>query len=211
MRFFQNKRGFTLIELMIAGLVVTVGLTGVAAMQITALKGTFSANSNSNGSGIALAWAEWLNGLMSHTDQEKFQDNVTNMWNRENLITLMNLDTLKTDTMAAYDPDKNIITPFVEYMLPSSTEDIAKCFNGQKPFVSTSGGSKTLTFIKQGHTLFTAADMPPPAPVGSHLLLRVAANVPFVNVATVEVSIPYSNAFTNKRGATLHFVVSSNM
>ena len=199
MRFFQNKRGFTLIELMIAGLVVTVGLTGVAAMQITALKGTFSANSNSTGSGIALAWAEWLNGLVSHTDQEKVVDNTTNMWTRENLRNLSRLD-----SSSPFDQLS------VEVQLPSSTDDLVKCFNGTKDFVLTTGGSRTLAFRKEGGTPFTAADLPPPPPAGAHLVMRVAANVPVYNTATIEISLLYTNAFSNQRGATMHFVVAAN-
>ena len=209
MRFFQDKRGFTLVELMIAAMVLLVGLTGVAAMQLTALKGTFAANSNSTGAGIALAWSEWLDGLMNHTDQPKNIDPVTGMWFRQNLISLNSLDSNQNDTA------------YTEYQLPSSTDEIVKCFNGQQAFVSTTGYSKTVVFIKVGSQIsaagttipipFTAADMPPPAPEGSHLVLRIAANVPVINTCSVEVSLPYTNAFSKKTGATLHFVVSSNM
>ncbi len=41
---------------MIATMVLVVGLTGVAAMQMTALDGSMFANSQSSGAGIALAW-----------------------------------------------------------------------------------------------------------------------------------------------------------
>jgi prepilin-type N-terminal cleavage/methylation domain-containing protein len=211
MSFFQDTRGFSLIEVMVAVMVLTLGLTGVAGMQIKALNGTFAANSNSTGSGIALAWAEWLDGLMNHTDQEKIVDNTTNMWTRENLRLLTRLDTDPNDTMVVYHLNATPPVPFTEYELPSSIADIVKCFNGQKAFVSTTGQSKTLTFRKEGGTLFTAADLPPPAPAGARLVLRIAANVPCINTATIEVSLPYTNAFVKKRGATLHFVVASNM
>ena len=200
MRFFQDKKGFSLVELMIATVVLTIGLTGVAGMQIKALNGTFAANSNSTGSGIALAWAEWLDGLVSHTDQEKIIDNTTNMWTRENLRNLTRLD--------AANPNDQLP---VEVVLPSTTDDIVKCFNGQKAFVLTTGVTKTLVFRKEGGALFAAKDMPPPAPAGARLLLRIWANVPIVNTVSVEVSLPYTNAFVNQRGATLHFVLASSM
>jgi prepilin-type N-terminal cleavage/methylation domain-containing protein len=210
MRFFQDKKGFSLIELMIAVMVLTIGLTGVAAMQLTALSGTFFANSQATGSGVGLAWSEWLSGLMNHSDQDKNQDPATLMWNRENVNTLMSLDSNPNDTS------------YTEYEMPRLTDDLVKCFNGQQAFVATSGFSKTVVFVKQGSTPataisarvlvpFTAPDMPPPAPAGAQLVLRIAANVPYINTSTIEVSLLYKNAFVNKRGATMHFVVASNM
>lgn len=199
MRFMQDHRGFTLVELMAAVVVLVIGLTGVAAMQMTALNGTFVASGKSTGSGVALAWTEWLNGLMSHPDQDKTVDINTGMWGRENFSRLASLDPQQNDQA------------YIEVVLPSSINDIVACFNGQKAFVLSTGATKTLVFRKEGGTLFTAKDLPPPAPAGAKLVLRIAANVPVINTASVEVSVPYNNAFAKNQGATLHFVVASNM
>ncbi len=199
MRFFLGKRGFSLIELMVAVMVLTIGLTGVAAMQLTALSEVFFANSNSTGSSTALAWAEWLTSHMNQTDQEKIVDSNTGMWNRANLFWLMSFDSNKTDT------------GYAEIQMPSTMADIVSFFNTTRTVVFTSGESKSVVFRKEGGAPFTAQDMPPPAPAGSILVLRIAANVPVVNTATIEVSLPYKNAFVKKMGATLHFVVASSM
>jgi prepilin-type N-terminal cleavage/methylation domain-containing protein len=199
MSFLKDIRGFTITELMAAVVVLTIGLTGVAAMQMTALNGTFVANGKSTGSGIALAWTEWLNGLMSHADQDKIFDSNTGMWTRENVFRLASLDPGQNDQS------------YVEIVLPLAINDIVACFNGQQAFVLSTGGTKTVAFRKEGGTLFTAKDLPPPAPAGAKLVLRIAANVPVVNTASVDIAVPYKNAFAKGLGATLHFVVSSNM
>jgi hypothetical protein len=43
------------------------------------------------------------------------------------------------------------------------------------------------------------------------MVWRIAANVPVVNTATVEISIIYINAFIRSRGVTLRFVVGASM
>jgi prepilin-type N-terminal cleavage/methylation domain-containing protein len=222
MRFIHDTRGFSLVEVLIATLILTVGLTGVAAMQITSMNGTFFANSQATGSATALAWSEWINGLVSHEDQQKpaydlVVDGVTKKkFFRENYISFINLDDDPYDSYnaATYAPNAKPtphLAPFVQVELPNDIDDIVDCFNGDKNFETSAGDSIKLTFRKQGGGKFTAQDMPPPAPAGARLVLRIAANVPVLETATIEVAVMYTNAFINDRGASLRFVIASNM
>ena len=226
MRFIKDTQGFSFVELMIATLVMTVGLTGVAAMQIKALNGTFFANSQASGATVALAWSEWLSGMIAngYQDTKEYKRTVNGQVEtallRENFVYLTMLDDNQADSFDGdtYAPDAKPtphFPPFVQVELPTTTQGLADCFNGVTAFVTSSGKSVKLKFKKQqledsDAVLFTAADMPPLAPPGARLLLRVAANVPVGNTATIEVAVKYKNAFVNDRGATLRFVVASN-
>lgn len=240
MRCIRNSRGFTLIETMIATMVLTFGLTGVAAMQISALNGSFTADSRSTGSSVALAWTEWLTGLMRNANQETmmyFGDIDT--LHPENFVLLTQLDPNAADDLSAYDAATMDVydykssgaqnpKPFVQLVMPSSKEAMVDMFNGDAPFKTSDGRSVTLRFRKLGpgpqldpldptappkvpYIPFDVSDLPPPAPAGSRMIWRIAANVPVADTATVEISIVYANAFTRNRGATLRFVVGANM
>lgn len=54
----RNKKGFSLIEVMVAMLVITVGLLGLSAMQATALKGSSLGGNMSSANNIARDVAE---------------------------------------------------------------------------------------------------------------------------------------------------------
>jgi prepilin-type N-terminal cleavage/methylation domain-containing protein len=222
----RDKKGFSLVETMIATMVLVVGLTGVAAMQMTALEGSMFANSQSSGAGIALAWEEWLTGLMKNPDQDTevyFGDIQT--LHPENFVELTSLDADNPNdkmdvydnrTMSVFDPDAiHPPTPFVQVEMPATTQELLAMLNGEAPFVTTDGYSVRLQFRKQGsieeYLEFEAKDLPPLAPPGSRMVWRIAANVPVVNTATVEISIIYINAFIRSRGVTLRFVVGASM
>jgi hypothetical protein len=222
----RDKKGFSIVETMIATVVLVVGLTGVAAMQMTALEGSMFSNSQSSGAGIALAWEEWLTGLMKNPSQDTdiyFGDIQT--LHPENFVRLTSLDAENpNDKMDVYDPAKMSVfdpdsesspKPFVQVEMPATTQELAEMFNGERDFVTTDGDSVKLLFRKQGsideYLKFEAKDMPPPAPPGSRMVWRIAANVPVVNTATVEISIIYINAFIRSRGVTLRFVVGASM
>lgn len=226
MHFIRDKKGFSLVETMIATMVLVVGLTGVAAMQMTALEGSMFANSQSSGAGIALAWEEWLTGLMKNPDQDTaiyFEDILT--LHPENFVALTSLDAENpNDKMDVYDPATMSVfdldsrkkpTPFVQVVMPATAEELVDMFNGETPFVTRGGFSIRLQFRKQGsideYLKFEAKDLPPLAPPGARMVWRIAANVPVVNTATVEISIIYINAFIRSRGVTLRFVVGASM
>ncbi len=232
MQCMKNTKGFTLVEVLIATMVLTIGLTGVAAMQINALNGTFAANAQSSSSSVALAWEEWLLGLMKNpmqTTETYFGD--INMQHPENFVWLTSLDKDPTDTLDAYDYDKmNVFNPnasqakdpkpFVQVVMPSSTDKLVDWFNGDTAFATADGRSMKLRFRKLGSNAITdpdvfvpfeKMDMPPPAPPGSVMVWRVAANVPVQNTATVEISIIFTNAFTRNKGVTLRFLVGAEM
>ncbi len=226
MRVIRDNRGFSLVEMMIATMVLCIGLTGVAAMQMTALEGSMFANSQSSGAGIALAWEEWLTGLMKNPNQDTsvyFGDIQT--LHPENFVLLTSLDEDNpNDKMAVYDNvTMNVFllepqlppSPFVQVEMPATRQELVDMFNGVRPFVTTEGYTVQLQFRKQGssevYIPFEVQDMPPPAPAGSRMVWRIAANVPVVNTATIEISIIYINAFIRSRGVTLRFVVGASM
>lgn len=213
MQCIREQKGFTLVELMIATVVLVVGLSGVAAMQLNAMNSTFFANSQSSGAGIALAWEEWLFRLIKNPDQDTdtyFGD--IGMQHPENFVLLASLDADPNDKEYA---DKNKPSPFAQVVMPSTTQELVALFNGSKSFVTEDGRSLQLQFRKQGsstaYLAFKPEDMPLPAPEGARMVWRIAANVPVENTATVEISIIYANAFVKNRGVTLRFVVGANM
>lgn len=59
----MNEKGFTLIEFMIAVLVLGIGMLAVAKMQITAMSGNFAANNMTMASTLAQDKIEALKGL----------------------------------------------------------------------------------------------------------------------------------------------------
>ena len=56
----KSSEGFTLIEVVIAMVILAFGILGVATMQIRAIKGNASANHMSEASIVASDQAEWL-------------------------------------------------------------------------------------------------------------------------------------------------------
>jgi prepilin-type N-terminal cleavage/methylation domain-containing protein len=217
----NDTRGFSLIEVMVATLILTLGLAGVAAMQLTAMNGIFIASSQANGSATALAWSEWLNGVVGQQKQDidpyvlDVDGTKVIKYLRENYIAVANFDNKPTDS---YNPDTYVpdgdnpkLEPFVQVELPDTREELAACFNGDKDFVTSDGRTVRATFKKEGGTDFTPEDMPPPAPPGARLVMRIAANVPVSETATIELSVVYANAFVRDRGPTMRFVVASNM
>lgn len=56
----KSECGFTIIEVMIALVVLGVGLLGVAAMQTKSIQGNLFGGRVTEGSSVAEAWMEWL-------------------------------------------------------------------------------------------------------------------------------------------------------
>ena len=62
-RFLKNQQGFSLIEAMIAMVILSVGLLAVGLMQISAIKGNTNALSRTDGVAMAQSVMDRLRGL----------------------------------------------------------------------------------------------------------------------------------------------------
>jgi len=60
MKLRENEKGFSIMEVMIAIVVLVTGLLGVAAMQTRAIQCNLSAGRCTEGSTFGEAWMEWL-------------------------------------------------------------------------------------------------------------------------------------------------------
>jgi type IV pilus modification protein PilV len=60
MQLRDNAQGFSIVEVMIAVVVLVAGLLGVAAMQTKAMQYNMSAGRYTAGSALGEAWMEWL-------------------------------------------------------------------------------------------------------------------------------------------------------
>jgi len=60
MQLGENEKGFSIMEVMIAIVVLVTGLLGVAAMQTKAIQCNLSAGRCTEGSTFGEAWMEWL-------------------------------------------------------------------------------------------------------------------------------------------------------
>jgi Tfp pilus assembly protein PilV len=60
MQLRNNAQGFTIVEVMIAVVVLVAGLLGVAAMQTRAMQCNVSAGRYTAGSALGEAWMEWF-------------------------------------------------------------------------------------------------------------------------------------------------------
>jgi type IV pilus assembly protein PilV len=58
-----NKKGFTLIEVMIGLVILAIGLLAIAGMQMTAVRGNFSSKNLTQASYVAQERLEFLRGL----------------------------------------------------------------------------------------------------------------------------------------------------
>lgn len=95
MKIYRSNAGFTLIEVMIALAVLTIGMTGLAAMQLSAMQFSHSSHYRSLASTIALDFEErlWLE-LADNNFECSPADNwagkvgaLATDWNRANLAT----------------------------------------------------------------------------------------------------------------------------
>lgn len=58
--WLHREAGFTITEVMIAVMILTVGLLGVAAMQLKAINDNYRATVLTEKTGVAEQWMEWL-------------------------------------------------------------------------------------------------------------------------------------------------------
>jgi len=185
MRCLNSNAGFSIVEAMVAVMILTIGLTAVAGMQVKALQGNSFAWSFSTGSNAALSWLEWYAGFMSQQDQPSITYN--GKLCRQNFARLSLLDTDITDT------------DFTEVEVPGTTAGLLSAFED------------TYNYTQPDGTNFTAEQVPQPTPPGGRIVWRIAANVPVPDLTTLEVSCIYRTAFVRDAGPTLRMVFSSNM
>ncbi len=84
----RDGKGFTLIEVLIALLVLSVGLVGIAALNLTGLRNVHSSYYTSIGSSVALDFEErlWLamadvdDGCLSVEDVDDILDDLVDTW-----------------------------------------------------------------------------------------------------------------------------------
>jgi len=211
LRRIQAQGGFSLIEMMVAVMVLMVGLMGVAGMQINAMRGVFLASSQTAGAGLSQAWLECFSGLISQREQEPNPSaSFNNKYVLNNFLQLAALDaTPDDDQYTVVHPDctggvctncKDPDTGKACITMPTTTAAMKKFFNDHN-FTNAPPG---------GHTTFDDASILPPLPPASaYMVWRIADNVPAQNVITLQVSILYRNAFIVDKGATLTYIVGS--
>jgi prepilin-type N-terminal cleavage/methylation domain-containing protein len=89
----KTERGFTIIEVMIALVVLGLGLLGVAVMQTKAVQGNVLGKRVTEGSALGEAWMEWL--MKQSYDKVAALD--TNADDLVATLRTLNPDTLLTD------------------------------------------------------------------------------------------------------------------
>jgi len=205
-KFFGNARGFTLIEVMIATVVICIGLVGAAAMQLTAIRGDNFSKNFSAGANTANSWAEWILTLSSMPNQPPLDYYSSGLQPKRNFVLLASLDQTQGASATPSDP------LFTQLVLPRDITGIVNCINGVTPFTTTDGAQITVKFRKPPYgdaDIFKAADLPPAPPPGAFMQWNIGTNIPGPQKVTVEVSIIYNNAFMNTLGPRLRFVLSS--
>jgi prepilin-type N-terminal cleavage/methylation domain-containing protein len=212
MHRLHAQDGFSLVEIMIAVVILTWGLSGAAALQINAMRGAFSASSYSTGAGLSQAWIEWFSGLISQKSQQTTASSVTNdTFVTNNFFQLANLDA------NPHDDKFTVLHPFAKGGNCSKCPDYNRntdqdCIEFKQTTADIKAFLNTHHFTPAvGEGTFDDASRLPsqPAP-GSYMVWRIAANMPTEGVTTVQVSVKYTNAFVTNRGSTLTIVLGSN-
>jgi type IV pilus modification protein PilV len=180
----MNQKGFSLIEVMIATIVLTIGLTGVALMQTSAIRSNSFAWTMNIGSNHSQEWMEWLINQVSRPTQD------TTLYLghmlKENFVALSSLDSTPGDDAAT------------EIQLPA-TETAMLAMLQEKKFVNPDG-------------IAFSAEQIPKAPANSYSMVwRVMAERPMPDTTTVEIETRINNAFTRNKREIIRFIVSANM
>ena len=90
---FNSQRGFSLFELLIALLVLSIGLIGLATLQAQGIRSNYSASSRSEATFLAIDIADRMRSNMRNT-----------LTLDENLTALANNYTIDTNADDRYDP-----------------------------------------------------------------------------------------------------------
>jgi Tfp pilus assembly protein PilV len=106
MQLRKNEKGFSIMEVMIAIVVLVAGLLGVAAMQTRAIQCNLSAGRCTEGSTSGEAWMEWL--------MNRPYDNVA-------ALDVNQLDTQPTERLLP-DSKETVLEKFQEWGLGTFTQ-----------------------------------------------------------------------------------------
>ncbi len=186
MRRVCSESGFTVVETMIAVMILVIGIVGVGAMQLKALQGTKFAGVFYDGANTSTSWLEWINNFVNQPDQVSLPYNGRLL--KRNFVRLSQMDTNPNDT------------GFTTVELPVSTTTLLNQFNNTYDFKNADGNS------------FAATQVPPPASGGGHVIWRVASNVPAPFLTTVEVSCRYVSAIVkNQESQRMRMVFSPEL
>ncbi len=180
----STQRGFTLIETMVATVVLCIGLLGVALMQTTAITGNSFAWNMNRGSNIAQQWMEWNIVQVSRPNQDTTP--FLGHLQKENYVALAALDDNTGDDGAT------------AVQMPATREAMAR-FLSQKGFRNASGAA------------FSTVEFPELPGAGYTMTWRVMAERPLPNTATVVIETRAQNAFARNLTKPIRFIVSTEM
>jgi hypothetical protein len=163
-------------------MVLSIGLLGVAGMQINALRGITVAGSFSEGTNAGLSWAEWLYKAVNQDLQTSLPYKTNSSGVACNFVRLSQIDTNSTD-----DEFKEVEIPKTKALIVTKLAELG--------------------FVNEEGQYFTVQEVPEPPPSGVKIFLRVTAEVPAENMTTVEVRTVYSTGLLRTRAVTIRFVV----
>jgi len=192
----KSEGGFTMIEIICAIVVLTVGLMGVALMQTKAIQGNSFASSFNEGSMVGQSWMEWLEGYVTWPNQQN------RTWGGkqlpENFCTVSELDT---------NPDDNLPTVYQDATTGWYTMSGFLSFLDDKGFFAP-------RLIDDNSTLqraLTEEQIPGPACSGYSMEWRVTANMPVTNNTIVEIITTCNNSFTRNKKNTLRLILTPQL
>jgi type IV pilus assembly protein PilV len=130
----SNCKGMTLIEVLVAAIVIAVGLLGVASMQVTALKGASNADYRSRAIDITASLADRMRANLEGVDANSYNNNTAEI--SANCNTLpdpicamspdgsITADECNPDQMAAFDLWEIMCRNGVQTALPGGTMSV---------------------------------------------------------------------------------------
>ncbi|MEI6128367.1 MAG: prepilin-type N-terminal cleavage/methylation domain-containing protein [Pseudomonadota bacterium] len=191
-KHISQEAGFTIMEVLCAMVVLTIGLMGVAAMQAKAIQGNSFAASFNEGSMQAEAWMEWFEGYANWPYQANRQYNGQQLV--ENFCTIAEMDTASDDAVATVIQVPADMAGLLDYLSDQGF---------YAPRLETDKGSSSRNAL-------TADQIPGPPGRGYTMEWRVTANMPLQNTTTIEIITTCSNSFTRNKRNVLRFILSPN-
>ena len=190
-KHISRESGFTIMEVICAMVVLTIGLMGVAAMQLKAIQGNSFAASFNEGSMQAEAWMEWFVGYANWPYQANRAYNGLQLV--ENFCTIAEMDTNSGDADATVIQVPGTMDALLTYL---TDHDF------YAPRLDADNGSSS------SREDLTADQIPGPPSTGYTMEWRVTANMPLENTTTIEIITTCNNSFTRNKRNVLRFVLS---